>query len=82
KLDDRAIQSYVANNIKSNGYTVEGDALQELLGRVSNDLSSAMNELPKLFLYCQKDKVITKNSIDSLVAKSLDQNVFDLIDYV
>lgn len=82
KLDDRAIQSYVANNIKSNGYTVEGDALQELLGRVSNDLSSAMNELPKLLLYCQKDKVITKESIDSLVAKSLDQNVFDLIDYV
>lgn len=82
KLDDRAIQSYVANNIKSNGYSIEVDALQELLGRVSNDLSSAMNELPKLFLYCQKDNVITKDSIDSLVAKSLDQNVFDLINYV
>lgn len=82
QIDEKAVTTYVSNFIQNAGYQIENSTLQSFIERVSGDLSKAMNEIPKLLLYCQNDKVITMDAINSLVAKSLDQNVFDLINLV
>ena len=45
-------------------------------------LSTAMSELPKLLLFSSDTKQITKSAVNDLVAKSLEQNIFALVEYV
>lgn len=81
-LNERDVESYVYSSIKRKGYSISKTVLNQLLQRVSNDLTLAMTELPKLYLYCYDTKEITDEAVNNLIAKSLDQNVFDLVRYV
>jgi DNA polymerase-3 subunit delta len=45
-------------------------------------LSKAMQELEKLRLYAGEQKRISKQAVEQLVPKSLEDNVFDLTNYV
>ncbi|UQS85513.1 DNA polymerase III subunit delta [Apilactobacillus apisilvae] len=81
-ISDHDIKNALKNKIDNNGYYIDNQSLSYLLQRTSNDLSNAMSELDKLFLYCHQSKVIDKLSIEKVVTKSLDQNVFDLVNYV
>ncbi|TPR19931.1 DNA polymerase III subunit delta [Apilactobacillus timberlakei] len=81
-MSDSDIKNYLKSKINNNGYTIDNEALNQLIQRTSNDLSSAMSELSKLFLYCYNQKSISVSDVNNVVTKSLDQNVFDLVNYV
>nr|WP_225365927.1 DNA polymerase III subunit delta [Levilactobacillus bambusae] len=82
QLDERQIKAYVQNDIKRTGYSIEPNALAELLQRTDADLTLMMAELPKLELYCLGTKQIDLSAVDDLVTKTLTQNVFDLVNDV
>lgn len=61
--------------IKKRGATIDDDALELLLSRKGTNLLDVSHEVEKLCLYT---KHIDLKSVDTLVAKPLDENVFDL----
>ncbi len=77
-LNQNQISQLIQDRLQDKNYEISGDALNQLLFRTDSKLSTIMNELPKLMLYNIKDRKITTDSINALVSKSLDQNVFDL----
>lgn len=69
---------YIKELVKEKGYRFSDEAFQLFNERTDGKLTAMMHELEKLFLYNMNTKNITKKSIDQLVPKSFEQNVFDL----
>lgn len=65
--------------VKEKGTTIDSKAVEELILRTDNNLSQIINELRKLTVYAGSDEVINLNAVQKLVPRSLNQNVFDLI---
>lgn len=81
QMTEADIKKYVMNYINENEYKIDSGDFDFLFNRVAGDLSNLMNELQKLFIYTT-DKIITKKAIEELVPRSLEQNVFNLVNYV
>lgn len=81
-LKEREVRSFVSSVLQKKGYQLNSDALDLLLERTGAELTSIMNELPKLLLAAQESKIISWSDVDGLVARSFEQNVFDLVDLV
>lgn len=71
-------QRYIKELVKEKGYHFSDGAFQLFNERTDGKLTAMIHELEKLFLYNLKSKIISKKSIDQLVPKSFEQNVFDL----
>ncbi|MBM7645818.1 DNA polymerase-3 subunit delta [Scopulibacillus daqui] len=74
KLLENIALEYDAN------YTKEGH--EQLLALVGPQLSYLANEVKKFALYCGKDRPIDKHIVNELGARSLENNVFSLVDMV
>lgn len=70
KLSDSTRQA-----VKKRNASIDDDALDLLLSRIGNNLVEMALEVDKLCLY---SKHITKDIVDCLVSKPLEENVFDL----
>lgn len=81
-VGERQVRTLVQHNLEQDHFAIEPDALNLLLQRTGTDLSLIMNELPKLKLASVESKQIDKMVVGELVSKSLDQNVFDLVNDV
>lgn len=81
-LQENEVRSYLNNELMQAGYQMQPGALQSLLERTEAKLSLIMAELPKLFLLAQDDKLITQAQVERMVSRSLEQNVFGLVEFV
>lgn len=63
-------------------YNIDNRTINYLITKCNNDNVKIFNEIDKLKLYKCDDKTITINDIDEIVIKSLDDNIFDLIDAI
>ncbi len=63
-------------------YKVEDYTLRYLIDYCGNDNEKIMNEFTKLKLYKMEEKEITKDDIEKIVIKSLEDNIFSLIDAI
>lgn len=72
------VNRYIKDLVKNKNYRFMDDAFQLFLERTDGELTNMMHELEKLFLYHKDTKTITKKSVDQLVPKTLEQNVFEL----
>ncbi|MDN6398078.1 MAG: DNA polymerase III subunit delta [Alkalibacterium gilvum] len=75
---DKDTAIYLKKYFQELGYTMSVESFERLLQLTDRNLSKAKNELDKLMVYHTEDKNITIESIDKLVSKSLEQNVFEL----
>ncbi|EEI71218.1 MAG: DNA polymerase III subunit delta [Lentilactobacillus hilgardii] len=82
KLRESEIKSTVKQRIAAEGYTIDEDALERMMQLTAGQLTSMMNDLPKLFLYNKDGKQITLSSVNGLVSPSIEQSVFDLVNSV
>lgn len=80
-LSESETTHFLQQRIQGNGYSMDRSALQELLERTQYQLSLSVNELDKLFLLNIHTKTITKQDVQHIVAKSLENNVFLLVEY-
>lgn len=76
------IRSLVQQDLKQSGFEMTTSALNLLIQRTGSNLSLIMNELPKLKLASEDTRQIDDQIVSELVTKSLDQNVFDLVNDV
>lgn len=77
-MDEKALRTYVQQSIQSEGYEIEPKAFDQLLHLSDFQLTKVMGELQKLYLFSSDDKRITLATVEALVPKSLEHNVFDL----
>lgn len=82
KINEAQLRSLIKQKIRQAGYQIDAQALDHFIARTNADLQLAMSELPKLELVALTDKIITTQLVDKLVAKSLEHDVFLLVDYV
>lgn len=64
------------------GYQITEDVIRYFIERVGDNISILSNEIEKIKLYKDEDKIVTKNDIDNLTSKSLEVNNFKLIDAI
>ena len=78
-LSEEDFQNAVREDLRNSGITLDYDSRNELLSRLPVDLDNWKNELEKLKLYPEK---IDREVIRQLVAKPLENNVFELTNAV
>lgn len=71
-------KAYIKEYFFNKGFNIEQDSLDLLLRLTDHNLSLAMREAEKLTTYLYGQKEVTGESIQKLVSKSLEQNIFDL----
>ena len=73
-------QDYIKE--KTKGYKFSTSDIIYFLSLVTEDIDRINNELDKLMMYKLDDKVITREDIDLIVVKKIDDNIFDLIEAI
>ncbi|AEV95119.1 DNA polymerase III subunit delta [Pediococcus claussenii] len=76
------VKNIISRMVKEKKYKIDSEAMDQLIGRTDNDLSLVAQGLEKLYLYNLQEKVITFDSVQKLIPQSLNQNVFDLINFL
>lgn len=64
------------------GYNISPSTISLLINRVGNNLDTLTNEINKIILYKDNDLNITDEDILKLTHKTVDTDVFKLIDYI
>lgn len=75
-------KAIIKSEVAKAGCGIDDAALEKLLELTSGNLTKMMNEIPKLTIYNQQSKRIDSESVAALVSKSMEQNVFDLVNTV
>jgi len=63
-------------------YSISLDLIKYLIERVGDNLPLLSSEIEKIKIYKNNDKTITKDDINNLTCKSLEENNFKLIDAI
>lgn len=82
KLSEQELISWVKERAVSNGAMIENDAIELLLSLAGTNLFMLTSEIDKLALYAGENQPINKEIVDRLTARSLEQNIFTLVDKV
>jgi len=81
KFNDEEIKSWLKGMVKSYQLKISEEAAELLLGLIGPNLTMLANELEKISLFVD-DEEINEEVIYKVVSKSLEQNIFSLVDYV
>lgn len=76
------VRRYLQQTLKNDGMTMDRQNVELFLRLTDFQLSKVMQELPKLYLNTLPNKEISKETIQALVPKTLDENIFELTEYV
>ena len=82
KLGDRELKVWINERVAEYHVQIDDQATELLLELAGTNLMMLTNELDKMALYVGDDKRITIEVVEKLVAKSLEQNIFTLVDSV
>ncbi|MED1602537.1 DNA polymerase III subunit delta [Alkalihalophilus marmarensis] len=80
-FDDRMMKQWIEEQTASHHIQITKEAQERLVERLGFDLLLAASELKKLALYVGEGGEITPREVDLLVARTLEQDVFALIDF-
>ncbi len=78
--NEKEFIGWIQNKVKQNEFEMKQDAILRLFELTSGNLTTAMNELDKLMLFKFEEKQIGLSDVDNLVVRSLEQNIFLLLD--
>ncbi|MBC1803742.1 DNA polymerase III subunit delta [Listeria booriae] len=78
--NDAELRKWVQSAIENNDFSMEIPAIERLMELTGGQLTTAMNELDKLMLYKLESREISVADVESLVVRSLEQNIFLLLD--
>ncbi|WP_338750243.1 DNA polymerase III subunit delta [Bacillus sp. FJAT-52991] len=82
KLGEKELKGWLRDRAKSHHVEMDEEALEHLLALAGTNLMMLTSELDKLSLYAQGKKRITKEMVDKLTARSLEQDIFSLVDRI
>lgn len=82
KLSDKELKSWLRSRAAASGAQIDEEALDHLLAIAGTDLMMLASEMDKLALYVSDAQPITVDIVDQLTARSLEQDIFSLVDKV
>lgn len=82
KPSERELKGWINARARADGIEMDADAVELMLTLVGTNMFMLMNEVDKLALYASDEKRIDVATVENLTARSLEQNVFTLIDKV
>ncbi|WP_227934898.1 DNA polymerase III subunit delta [Alkalihalobacillus deserti] len=80
-FDDKMLSQWLEVQAAKKGFTFSVDGKERLLERLGPQLLLLVSEMEKLSLYVGNEGVVSGEVVDLLVARSLEQDVFALIDF-
>lgn len=82
KLNEHELKNWIKDRAKGNGIAFAPDALEILITLVGTNMFMIASEVDKLALYAGDEKNIQAEVVEKLVSRSLEQNIFTLIEKV
>ncbi|WP_462412277.1 DNA polymerase III subunit delta [Neobacillus sp. Marseille-QA0830] len=82
KLSEHELKNWIQDAAKTKGKVFEADAVDQLLALVGTNMFMISSEIEKLSLYAAEETKIDRNLVEKLAARSLEQNIFTLIEKV
>lgn len=82
KLNEAELKNWIKERAALNEVEIDDQAVELILNLAGTDLFMLTNEVDKLALYCQQEKKIDTIVVEQLVARSLEQNIFSLVDKI
>lgn len=80
KLDNEGVVKYVQNHFKKAEVEIDKPSIAYFIMICGGSLSNLFNEADKLIAFVGDKKKITKNDIDEIVTRKIDDKIFTLID--
>ncbi|MDQ0269519.1 DNA polymerase III subunit delta [Cytobacillus purgationiresistens] len=82
KLTEPELKVWIRDRAASNGVQIDEEAVELMLRLSGTNLFMLTSEMDKLALYAEEDKRIDVNMVEKLVSRSLEQNIFTLVDKI
>jgi DNA polymerase III subunit delta len=82
KLGDQELKNWIKDRVKSNNVDMDDMAIEKMVGIAGSNLFVLTNEIDKMSLYVGKGKRIDLHTVEMLVSKTLEQNIFELVEKV
>jgi DNA polymerase-3 subunit delta len=82
KLYEQDLKKWIRDRAAMASVRIEEPAIDLLLELAGTNLMMLMNEMDKMSLYVKEKQLIDVETVERLVAKSLEQNIFTLVDDV
>jgi DNA polymerase III subunit delta len=79
-FNERSADKWIRERAKEMNLSITEGAIGRLLQNVGANLLMLDNELNKMAIYIDEGETITEDIIDDMVAKTLEQNVFTLVE--
>jgi DNA polymerase-3 subunit delta len=79
-LEKERLLSWILKSFQEEGFRFQEGVPEKLIEFIGNDLWALNNELKKLFLYKNKEKVINLKDIDILIKPKMEADIFKTID--
>ncbi len=81
-LDNATLTTWIKGFLGKRGYLVNADAISELISRAGGAMGNISNEMNKLMDFCGEGATITRKVVETVVSKSLQDKIFDMLDGV
>lgn len=82
KYESSSVSNFAKEYLKEKGYSINSIDLNYFTNRVYHDTNNIINELDKLILYKDENKIITKEDIDDIVSLNIENDIFALIESI
>ncbi|SFA95415.1 MULTISPECIES: DNA polymerase III subunit delta [unclassified Bacillus (in: firmicutes)] len=82
KLNENELKLWVRDRAAASGIEFEPEAIELMINLAGTNLFMLTNEVDKLALYSESEKKVSVQTVEKLVARSLEQNIFALIEKV
>lgn len=82
QLNEESARTYIEHSFKEQGKTIDFIALNELISRTECDALRIHAEIEKILFYLDEGKHVTLEDIKALVAEPLENNIFNLTNYI
>lgn len=82
KLNEMELKKWVLDRVTSNRVQIDQDAIEMLITLAGTNLMMLSKEIDKLTLFVGESNLIDSQTVEKLTARSLEQNIFALVDKV
>lgn len=79
KITKNSWPNLVKNYINKNNYKIDDDAIDEIINRCNYDFNIFLNEVNKLFIFCNQEKIIKLKDVLEIVSYNPENNIFNII---
>ncbi|WP_113671293.1 DNA polymerase III subunit delta [Vallitalea guaymasensis] len=79
KMSENDLVKWVGQKLHGSGKKIEKSVALHFLKTVGTDMASINNELEKVVMYCKDKDVVTKEVIDEICTRSIENKIFELV---